>query len=175
MCFQSVLDPIAHDYSQVQNCMHTQLQQQFTDCEFNQPIVSTISCSLLVWKELGRWLPLQLASCGQLGLLVQFCTLKHGIGQKWCVPRNFIRWAPNIQPHVHPPVSIHDHEGLCPRSVWRPQPQGERRCNDWAQTSRNATLTKETKLSIFGRGGRETDEMLTWVGTGKRVLRVRKT
>ena len=74
MFFQSVLDPIAHDYSQVQNCMHKQLQQQFTDCELNQPIVSTISCSLLIWKELGRWLPLQLASCGQLGLLVQSCT-----------------------------------------------------------------------------------------------------
>lgn len=79
MCFQSVLDPITHDYSQVQNCMHTQLQQQFTDCELNQPIVSTISCSLFIWKEPGRWLPLQLASCGQLGLLVQFCTLKHGM------------------------------------------------------------------------------------------------
>lgn len=74
MFFQSVLDPIAHDYSQVQNCMHKQLQQQFTDCELNQPIVSTISCSLLIWKELGRWLPPQLASCGQLGLLVQSCT-----------------------------------------------------------------------------------------------------
>ena len=53
MFFQSVLDPIARSYSQVQNCMHKQLQQQFTDCELNQPIVSTISCSLLIWKEPG--------------------------------------------------------------------------------------------------------------------------
>lgn len=53
MFFQSVLDPIAYDYSQVQNCMHKQLQPQFTDCELNQPIVSTISCSLLIWKEPG--------------------------------------------------------------------------------------------------------------------------
>lgn len=50
--------------------------------------------------------------------------------QTWCVPKNFIHWAPNIQHDVHPPVSIHDHEALCPRSIWRPQPQGERRCND---------------------------------------------
>lgn len=86
MFFQSVLDPIAHDYSQVQNCMHKQLQQQFTDCELNQPIVNTISCSLLIWKELGRWLPLQLAGCGQLGLLVQFCTLKHGMCKSGACP-----------------------------------------------------------------------------------------
>lgn len=96
MLFQSVLDPIVHDYSQVQNCMHKQLQQQFTDCELNQPIVSTISCSLLIWKEPGRWLPLQLASCGQLRLLVQFCTLKHGMCKRGALSRNFIPWAPNI-------------------------------------------------------------------------------
>lgn len=85
--FQSVLDPVARDYSQVQNCMHKQLQRQFTACELNQPIVSTISCSLLILKELGRWLPLQLASCGQLGLLVPFCTLKYGMWRSGPHPR----------------------------------------------------------------------------------------
>lgn len=108
MFFQSVLDPIAHDYSQVQNCMHKWLRQQFTDCELNQPIVSTISCSLLIWKEPGRWLPLQLASCGQLSLLVQFCTLWQGMcksnaclgfytfGSKypiWCPPTSIYTWT----------------------------------------------------------------------------------
>lgn len=98
MFFQSVLDPIAHDYSQVQNCMHKQLQQQFTDCELNQPIVSTISCSLLIWKELGRWLPMQLASCGQLSLLVQFCTLRRGMCKSDACPEtlHFGLWRSNL-------------------------------------------------------------------------------
>lgn len=39
----------------------------------------------------------------------------------------------------------------------------------------DATVTKGTYLSIFGRGGRETEVMLTWVGIGKRVFRVGKT
>lgn len=98
--FQSVLDPIAHDYSQVQNCMHKQLQQQFTDCELNQPIVSTISCSLLIWKELGRWLPLQLASCGHLGLLVQSCTGRQCA--KVMHARSLTLLTPAIWPDVHP-------------------------------------------------------------------------
>lgn len=175
MFFQSVSDPIAHDYSQVQNCMHTQLQQQFTHCELNQPIVSTISCSLLIWKGLGRWLPLQLASCGQLCLLVQSCTLKHGrCKSAACSGTLYIGPQTSNLMCTHQSLSLRDHQSLLPGSVWRRQPRGERRCSDGAQISWNATRAEETNLSIFWQR-REREEMLTWVGTGKGVYRVRKT
>lgn len=31
--------------------------------------------------------------------------------QKWHMPRNFILWAPNIQPDVHPRTSVRGHRG----------------------------------------------------------------
>lgn len=144
MFFHSVLDPIAHDYSQVQNRMHKQLQQQFTDCELNQPIVSSISCSLLIWKEPGRWLPLQLASCGQLSLLVWFCTLlllRHENVQKSCRPKNSVFQTSKLM-FTHHSLQW---PTVLSRAEWSLQPLAD-------QTSRNATWKKTFHTSAEEQG-----------------------
>lgn len=154
MFFQSVLDPIAHDYSQVQNCMHKQLQQQFTDCELNQPIVSTISCSLLIWKEPRGMIA---SAISQLWPAWVACAILHPQTwnvQKWHMSRNFILGAPNMQPDVPPRTSTWP-RGPTPRSPWR------------LQTFRVTTLAEKQPCSHLGRGGSVRGEALTWVGVGK--------
>lgn len=72
------------------------------DCESHQPIVSTISCSLLIWKEPG----LMIASAiSQLWAALFARAIVHPQTLE-CAKVVHALWAPSMQPDVHSLVSV---------------------------------------------------------------------
>lgn len=115
----------------------------------------TVSSISQLWAQLAAlcslegqnwWLPLQLASCGQL-----ICSCNCAPQTLECAKVVHALWAPSIQPDVHSLVSVLIHDGLPPEAVWKLQPQGKIRYHDWDQVSRNVPSQKTQNL-LFGPG-----------------------